>query len=89
MTSSTDAAMLEEMKERAIDFAEGLAAASGLDVTVDVDEDGEEDDSLTIAFEGPDSKMLVGRGGQVLDALQYIASLVVNRRGGAAPAYPL
>lgn len=73
-------AMETELKERAKTFAEGLAAASGLDVSVTVTEEGP--DSLVIAFHGPDSRLLVGRHGQALDALQYLGSLVVNRRAG-------
>ena len=37
-------------------------------------------DSIVIAFEGADSAVLVGKGGQGLDALQYLASLIINRR---------
>ena len=66
-------------KERARRFAEGLASASGLEITARIAD--EEPDALTIAFEGPDARLLVGRGGHVLDALQYLASLAVNRRG--------
>ncbi len=70
---------MEATKDRAVAFAEGLAQSTGKDITVAVGD--EEPDSIVIAFEGADSPMLVGRGGQGLDALQYLASLIINRRG--------
>lgn len=66
-------------KERAQAFAEGFAASTGLEISARVTSD--EPEGVTIAFDGPDARYLVGRAGQVLDALQYIASLSVNRRG--------
>ncbi len=78
MPSISDDARMTEMKERAIAFAEGLAGASGLDIFVATRDDGPE--TIQIAFEGPDSRLLVGRGGQVLDALQYLTQLSGNRR---------
>jgi len=76
--SSTDSA-----KQRAIEFAEGIAASAGdlLDITVVVV--AEEPEGITIGFEGADAHLLVGRSGRTLDALQYIASNVVNRRSGS------
>jgi spoIIIJ-associated protein len=71
----------EEQKQRAIAFAKGLAEASGLDVSAEIR--WEEPDGVTIAFDGPDARLLIGRSGQSLDALQYLCSLVVNRRGAA------
>ena len=73
-------AMGTELKERARTWAEGLVAASGLEVQVTVAAD--EPDGITLAFDGPDARWLVGRHGQVLDALQYLASLAVNRGSG-------
>lgn len=69
-----------ELKERALAFAEGLAAASGLDIQAS--QTADEPDGITIAFGGADAYLLATRHGQTLDALQYLASLVVNRRSG-------
>ena len=77
---SDEAEKLAEMKERALAFAQGLAAASELEITAAKRD--EQPDGITLAFEGPESRLFVGRNGHVLDALQYIASLAVNRRGG-------
>jgi spoIIIJ-associated protein len=68
----------EEQKQRAVAFAQGVAEASGLDLSVEIIRD--EPDGVTIAFYGSDARLLIGRAGQGLDALQYLASLVVNRR---------
>lgn len=74
----------DELKERALEFAEGLAQAAradGFDITARLARSEEE--GVTLAFDGADARCLVGRGGQALDALQYIASLAVVRRGSA------
>ena len=69
----------QELKQRIVDFAAELVATSGLDITVEVTRDTS--DSITVAFTGPDSHMLAGRGGRVLDALQLVASHAYVRRG--------
>lgn len=76
---TTAAAGMAALKERAKAFAEGIAGASGLEIETEVILD--EPEGVTIAFTGPDSGLLVGRGGQVLDALQYLASMSINKRG--------
>jgi spoIIIJ-associated protein len=70
----------EYAKRRATEFAEGFAAASAglLELTAFVA--SEEPEGIVLGFEGPDAHLLVGRAGRILDALQYIASNVVNRR---------
>lgn len=71
------------VKERAREFAEGFAAsvAPELDLSAHIAED--EGDNLVIAFGGTDAARMVGRNGQVLDALGFIASQILNRRGAA------
>ena len=66
------------MKQQATEFAEGMARASGLDLTVSVAKD--EPEGITIALNGADSSLFIGKGGQCLDALQYITTLAVTRR---------
>jgi spoIIIJ-associated protein len=70
----------EYAKRRATEFAEGFAAAAAdlLEITAFVA--SEEPEGIILGFEGPDAHLLVGRAGRTLDALQYIASNVVNRR---------
>ena len=74
-----DSAEQAELKAKAISFAEGIAAASEMDLSVRVAK--EEPEGITLAFDGSDARCLVGRGGSGLDALQYIALLAVHRRG--------
>ncbi len=74
-----EAAALAELKEQVTAGATGLAAATGLDITVRVTRD--EGQALTIAFEGPDSKLLAGRKGEVLEALQVLATSSCIGRG--------
>lgn len=73
----TQPATMEEMKARVLAFAEGFAAASGLEVTARLVRDDAE--SVLVAFEGEDARFLIGRGGQVLDAIQLLA---LNATGG-------
>lgn len=70
-----------DLKDRLVTFAEEFAASTGLDVSVRVAR--EEPESLTIAFDGPDARFLVGRGGQALDALQTITVNALLRRASS------
>ena len=40
----------------------------------------EEDGSMNIEFSGPDMGLLIGKRGQTLDSIQYLISLVVNKK---------
>lgn len=73
----------EELKQRALAFATGLAEAAqsgGLDITAE--QSREEPEGVTISFQGEDSRWLIGKAGQALDALQSLASTVINRQAG-------
>jgi spoIIIJ-associated protein len=67
-----------ELKKQAIAFAEGFVNASGLNLTVNVVK--EEPEGITLALGGEDARLLIGKGGQCLDALQYLTTLAVSRR---------
>ena len=71
---------IDSAKQRAKEFADGfaVAAADTLEITAFVA--SEEPEGIILGFDGPDAHLLVGRAGRTLDALQYIASNVVNRR---------
>lgn len=77
---------MAELKERAKAFAEGVAAASGLEVTARIVDTEEE--SIVLAFDGPDARHFVGRGGQTLDALAYLAGLAIHRRPSSSGPSP-
>ncbi|GEM_PF-216685 len=63
----------EDLRE----FLSEVVARMGLEAGVDVDDDGE---CVTADLDGPDLGILIGRHGQTIDALQYIAAIAVNRR---------
>lgn len=68
--------------QRALGAAvEGLAAAAGLAAQVHVEgSDGEVDHR--VALDGDGLEPLVGRNGEVIDAIQYLLSQVASRAGG-------
>ena len=67
---SEEAALARELLERAV-------AAIGVPATVSV----AEEEILTATLAGPDVSVLIGRHGQTLDALQYLANALVARAG--------
>ncbi len=67
----TAAALLHEFLLR---VADGL----GCPASVAIDED---EDTLTATLAGPDLGRLIGRHGQTIDAVQYLANAVLARRG--------
>ena len=60
-------------------LAERIAGAMGVATRVDVSESEEE---ISVTFVGGDVALLIGKHGQTIDALQYVANAVVHRRGG-------
>lgn len=71
-----DAEVMEEGREEALDFLEGLLDAMELDgrVTVEI-EQGE----LAASVEGEEAGVLIGRGGQTLAAIQDLLRTAVSR----------
>ena len=70
--SSDDATMLRLFLDRA-------ATAMGAACTVTVEET---DEALVATLGGNDLGLLIGRHGQTIDALQYLANAIAHRRGG-------
>ena len=66
---SDDAALVRELVER-------VAADIGIKCWVRIEED---DAELVAVCEGPDLGLLIGRHGQTIDALQYLANAIVRR----------
>ena len=60
------------------DFLARLFKAMNVDVNSTVDYD-EESRTMNIVFDGEDMGVLIGKRGQTLDSLQYLASLVANK----------
>ena len=60
------------------EFLEGLLSVMGIEGRVVVKE--EDNDVLKAEFKGLNVGILIGRRGQTLDSIQYIAGLVVNKK---------
>jgi spoIIIJ-associated protein len=59
-------------------FVERIAAAVGATVTAAV---READDVVTVTCSGPDLGLVIGRHGQTIDAIQYLANAVARAEG--------
>jgi len=59
-------------------FIEGLLSRIGLDFPVAAEESG---DHIALNIQGDGGGLLIGRGGQTLDAIQYLTSRVLNKNG--------
>lgn len=71
--------LLEQEGEIAADYLEGLLDIADLDGDIDMDVDG---DRAAVSIVGADLKQLIGRGGNVLDAVQELTRLAVLRSTG-------
>ena len=70
---------LEQEGDIAADYLEGLLDIADLDGDIDMDVEG---DRAMVSIVGGDLDDLVGRGGEVLDALQELTRLAVTRETG-------
>ena len=71
----------EEVGDEAVaarEFVERTARAIGAAVTISV---REEDDLVTVTCAGADLGLLIGRRGQTIDAIQYLANAVARAEG--------
>jgi spoIIIJ-associated protein len=68
-----ESALASEVRE----LIERIVLAIGLTGRVDV---GEDDEVITLTVSGADLGMLIGRHGQTIDAIQYLANAIVFRR---------
>lgn len=64
-----------------LDFVIDALAAMGMDCTVDLLENDPEDppEEIRLEIEGKDAGRIIGKRGQTLSALQFLANRVVNR----------
>ena len=70
---------LENEGDIAADYLEELLDIADLDGDLDMDVEG---DRASVSIVGDDLQMLVGRNGEVLDALQELTRLAVYRETG-------
>ena len=69
-----------QVREEARRALEELLRLSGFEAKVDVSEPAEQE--VLLRVECPDAAQLIGRKGQVLDALQFVLSRMLFRQGG-------
>lgn len=74
-----DAALLEQEGDIAADYLEELLDIADLDGDIDMDVEG---DRAAVSIVGADLQQLVGRSGEVLEALQELTRLAVYRETG-------
>jgi spoIIIJ-associated protein len=69
--------------DEALDFVIDVLAAMGMDCTVDLLENDEEDppEEIRLEIEGRDAGRIIGKKGQTLMALQFLSNRVINRPG--------
>jgi spoIIIJ-associated protein len=79
-TNSTDVA------ERACDFLMGVLDRMGIAADIDVNEN---DDKIVLEIQTADTEMIIGRKGQVVDALQHLVSKVVYRERSGEKGKPI
>jgi len=58
------------------DLVQRIVDGIGVSARVDLDED---DETITVSCTGPDLGMLIGRHGQTIDAIQYLANAAMYR----------
>ena len=72
--------VMENKEEMAVEYITAVLKAMGVqDFTAEANRDGE---NLNITLKGDDLGFVIGRRGETIDAIQYLASLAVNRLDG-------
>jgi spoIIIJ-associated protein len=73
----------DEQAERALRFVKTLLEKMGMDAEVTfAPDDGEgSEDEIRLEIEGPDAGRVIGKRGQVLEAIQYLTSRVAHKQG--------
>lgn len=82
---TVDQAALDAQKQKALEFVRTLVGKMQMGVEVNLaPDDGEgSPDEIRIELEGPDAGRIIGKKGNVLDAIQYLTARVVVRPGDA------
>ena len=70
---------VETIDEKAVEFLTSVFDAMGIVVNIDT-KLNEEEKELEINLSGDEMGILIGKRGQTLDSLQYLVSLVVNKK---------
>ncbi len=82
-SASVDESTLDEQTRKALAFVRTLVSKMQMGVEVNIaPDDGEgTPDEIRLEIEGPDAGRIIGKKGNVLDAIQYLTARVVVRPG--------
>lgn len=75
-----------DVAERATDFLMGVLERMGIAADIDVNEG---DDKIVLEIQTSDPEQVIGRKGQVVDALQHLVSKVVYRERAGEKGKPI
>jgi spoIIIJ-associated protein len=80
-TGVTEAASenMSEASRNAFEIVERIAAGIGAEVTVSA---REHEGGVTVSCSGPDVALFIGKHGQTIDAVQYLANAITRAEGG-------
>ena len=78
-----DESSLDPQSKRALDFIRMLLGKMSMDAEVTIaPDDGEGgENEIRLEIEGPDAGRIIGKRGQVLEAIQYLTTRVAHRPG--------
>ena len=81
--ATVDESSLDPQSKRAIDFIRMLLGKMSMDAEVSIaPDDGEGgENEIRLEIEGPDAGRIIGKRGQVLEAIQYLTTRVAHRPG--------
>lgn len=82
----TEASNTTDVAERACDFLMGVLDRMGIAADIDVNESEER---IILEIQTADPEVVIGRKGQVVDALQHIVSKVVYRERSGEKGKPI
>jgi len=75
-----------DVAEKACDFLVGVLERMGISADIDVHE---QEDRIVLEIQTPDTDLIIGRKGQVVDALQHLVTKVVYRERAGERGKPL
>ena len=75
----------EDVTEKAIDFLQGVLERMGISADIDVKE---EDDKIVLEIQTANADVIIGRKGQVVDALQHLLGKVVFKERSGEKGKP-
>ena len=70
---------LDDIRETAVEFLNDVFKAMEMDVDIEI-EYNEVENQMNIELSGDEMGMLIGKRGVTLDSLQYLVSLVINKK---------